>query len=179
MVKQLELMALREKRIGELLERVRQESIGFKKPPIIVIGGYALRAYVPFARYSRDCNFALPKGRDWVIDRIAEWLVELTTEARETYKTHGHLRLIQLIPAGKQTIKIVLDFLEGEIRGRAGERVLIDKIDRVIADVTDPRFLDSWRGTFITEEFTEKNQERCPKRTASSQKKDGSVPSRP
>lgn len=239
MVKQIELMALRERRIGELVERVRQKSKGFKKPPTIVIGGYALRAYIPLSRYSRDCDFVLPKGRGWAIDTVAEWLGDLTIEAKEKLESHGYLRLIELIPTGKRRIKISLDFMEGEIRGRTGERILIDKrflldskestiqiggaavkirvpsypdyfllklvsarpsdirdivalvwqkglpgikvltervgkivseserltgkMDRIVADVSDPRFLDSWRGTFITEEFTEKDKERVLK----------------
>ncbi|MBI4444306.1 MAG: hypothetical protein HY645_00235, partial [Acidobacteria bacterium] len=51
----------------------------------------------------------------------------------------------------------------GDLRKRANEIVaepgqLAGKADLVVADVSDPRFLDSWRGTFITEEFTEKDK---------------------
>ncbi|MBI4447189.1 MAG: nucleotidyl transferase AbiEii/AbiGii toxin family protein [Acidobacteria bacterium] len=234
MVSQIELMALREERIGELVERVRQKSKGFRKPPIIVIGGYALRAYVPFLRYSRDCDFALPMGKESAIESIAGWFRDLSQEAKEKQETHGYLRLVQLLPAGRRRIKISLDFMEGEIRGRAGETLMLDerfvrdsqhsaiqiggtsikirvpsyqdylllkllsarpsdvrdiaamvwkrglpktadfrkraneivtepdqlggKMKLLIADVSDPRFLDSWRGTFITEEFTEKDK---------------------
>jgi hypothetical protein len=234
LAKQLEIMALREKRIGELVERVGEQSKGFKKPPIIVIGGYALRAYVPLSRHSRDCDFALPKGKDWAIDRVAEWLDNLMVAGKHKQDSYGYLRLIQLIPAGKHQIKISLDFMEGEIRGRAGERILLDgrfvqdsteagiqigdhtiriqvpsyqdyfllklvsgrpgdardivalvwkrglpevealakraaeivwepeqiagKLETIISDVFDTRFLDSWRGTFITEEFVEEDK---------------------
>lgn len=47
MAKQLEFMTVREQRIGELVEYIRRKSGGFRRPPLIVIGGYALRAYVP------------------------------------------------------------------------------------------------------------------------------------
>ena len=236
MSRQLELMALRERRFGELVERISQKSRKFRSPRIIVIGGYALRAYVPFTRYSRDCDFALSKGRAWSIDRIAKWLPGLSVEAKQHLGTYGFLRLIQLISAGKLRLKISLDFMEGEVRGRSEEGLRIDRtfvadslqvmiqigerpisisvpsyqdyfllklfsgrpsdirdiaalvwkrgtpddasffarasetlsrpaalaenLGTVIADVADPRFLDSWRGTFITEEFTEADKRR-------------------
>src|SRR5437867_12054281 len=72
--RQLDLMKLREARIGELLRVVQKKSKNFNAPLLIVIGGYALRAHVPFARHSRDCDFAVPKpGEAWVIDKIAKW----------------------------------------------------------------------------------------------------------
>ena len=123
MAKQLELMALREKRIGELVERVREKSKGFEKPSLVVIGGYALRAFVPFARYSRDCDFAMPKGEGWQIDKVARWLADLTVEAKEKLDTHGYLRLIQLISAGRHRVKISLDFMEEIGRASCRERV--------------------------------------------------------
>ena len=61
MPRQIDLK-LREERIGELIEMVGSKSRNFTDPPIIVIGGYALRGHVPFQRYSRDCDFAMPKG---------------------------------------------------------------------------------------------------------------------
>ena len=57
----LERPELREARIGELLRTAQRKSKNFSSPPLIVIGGYALRVHVPFARYSRDCDFAIPK----------------------------------------------------------------------------------------------------------------------
>lgn len=160
----------------------------------------------------------------------------MTVEAERKEDNFGYLRLLQLIAAGKRRLKVSLDFMEGEIRGRSGERFLIDKkfaartvqksvplgdltipirvpayndyflmkllsarpsdvrdvvalvwkqripetrllvertdeiiaapegltkkLDVVISDVSDSRFLDSWRGTFITEEFKENDKKR-------------------
>jgi hypothetical protein len=227
-------MALRESRIGELVERVRQQSSGFAQPEIIVIGGYALRAFVPFARYSRDCDFALRRGRGWSLDRVVAWFPDLIVEAQETAEQYGYLRLVQLLGSGKTRAKIALDFMEGQVRGRTEEAFIIDRefvarsaesqiqiagkpvrirvpsyedylllkllsarpsdvrdlaaliwkngipepaslvarasnvinqpdriadnIKLVIKEVDDSRFIDSWRGTFITEEFTESNK---------------------
>ncbi|MDA2934721.1 nucleotidyl transferase AbiEii/AbiGii toxin family protein [Acidobacteria bacterium AH-259-D05] len=234
MARQLELMKLREQKISELVEYVQQKSRNFKKPPIIMIGGYALRAFIPFSRYSRDCDFALPKGKTWKIDRIEKWTPELTVQSKNKSENSGYLRLIQLVKAGKRKIQVSLDFMEGEITGRAGERFLIDKkfltesvqtrveigdkklsirvpsyqdyfllkvlsarpsdirdlaaliwkqgipkpsslakrvretvseprllrekLQLALDDISHPYFLDSWRGTFITEEFTEKDK---------------------
>ena len=65
MAKQLDLMRQREQRIAELIETVADKSKGFTNPPIVVIGGYALRAHVPFSRFSRDCDFAMPQQKHW------------------------------------------------------------------------------------------------------------------
>jgi hypothetical protein len=233
--KQLELMTLREKCIGQLVMRVGKESSGFRKPAMIVIGGYALRAFVPFARYSRDCDFALPHAKAWNIDTVAKWFPELAVEAHEHLEGFGYLRLIQLVPVGKSMVKVALDFMEGEIRGRGkeglpiddkfvseseeadigigGEKITIrvpayrdyfllkllsgrpsdvrdivvmiwkrgtpdlqslmhsaeetgvrerlpESLNLVVRDVSDSRFVDSWRGTFITQEFGEEDKKR-------------------
>jgi hypothetical protein len=236
------MMRRREARIGELVERLREKSHGFTQPPIIVVGGYALRAYVPIARYSRDCDFAISKGKAWNIDRILKWLNALTVEAVEKADAYGYLRVVQLVSAGKAKIKIALDFMEGEIRGRRGEgfvldgrffqdstvseiqiadrliairvpsyqdyfllkllsgrpsdvrdivamvwkrglpeieplveratdavnrpRQLTENLDVVLQDLSDARFLDSWRGTFLTQEFTEVEKKTVLKKLA-------------
>jgi len=233
--KQLELMTVREKRIGELGERVRQETSDFRKPAMIVIGGYALRVIVPFARYSRDCHFALPHGRSWTIDKIEKWFPDLRVQAKEKLNSYGYLRLIQSVPAGRSEMKIALDFMEGEIRGRgeAGlpiehvfaaesteseiviggksirirvpayrdyfllkllsarpsdvrnraamawkrgfpdlesliqrareasvDKLMAQGLEVVIGDISDNRFVDSWRGTFVAQEFSESDKTR-------------------
>ena len=62
-------MDKREQEIGELVNYLPQKSKGFTKPKLIVIGGYALRAFVPFSRYSRDCDFVLKEG----LDQVNKW----------------------------------------------------------------------------------------------------------
>ena len=237
MPKHLDLMKLREARIGELLRTAQKQSKNFSSPPLIVIGGYALRAHVPFARYSRDCDFAIPKLQDgWTIDKIPKWFPELSTQSKEKKERSGYLRLIQAIAAGKDRIKVSLDFMEGEVVDRSGERIQVDdslvsrsvampikvageeieirvpayedylllkllsarpsdvrdiaaliwhngapaaaslinrmheivsspahigkNLDIVVKEVSDPRFVDSWRGTFISEEFSEADNRR-------------------
>jgi len=70
LVKQIEIMQLREKEIGKLLEYISKKSEGFTKPKIITIGGYALRGHMPFSRYTRDCDFVLKKKNGWHLDSI-------------------------------------------------------------------------------------------------------------
>jgi hypothetical protein len=41
-----------------------------------MIGGYALRAFVPFSRSTRDCDFAMTKRDGWNIDRIKDIIFE-------------------------------------------------------------------------------------------------------
>jgi len=65
-------MKSRENEIAKLVDLIGDNSKNFTEPKLILIGGYALRAFVPFSRYTRDCDFALAKG-DWHIDAIKEW----------------------------------------------------------------------------------------------------------
>ena len=47
-------MRQREERIAELIRAVAEKSHDFANPPMAVIGGYALRAYIPFSYGSRQ-----------------------------------------------------------------------------------------------------------------------------
>jgi hypothetical protein len=242
-------MRQREQRIGELIQRVGTKSKAFASPTIIVIGGYALRAHIQFSRFSRDCDFALPKRSRFAIDRIAQWFPDLSIETKEKFDGYGFLRIIKMFPSGmrrpSEKIKVSLDFMEGEVRGRKGDSVLIDdefvensiaalipvgsssipvrvpsyedyfilKLmssrpsdirdiaalvatkgtpdnDRlhkriaatvnkpeqlventalVLKDLSDARFVDSWRGTFVTEQFTDADRKRITKEMKSFQ----------
>ena len=44
----------------------------------LVKEGYALKAFVPFSRYTRDCDFALRKINGWALDLIKNWLSKNT-----------------------------------------------------------------------------------------------------
>ena len=57
MVKHAELMNLREEEISKIIEQLSKQTDGFDKPKMILIGGYALRAFTSFSRYTRDCDF--------------------------------------------------------------------------------------------------------------------------
>ena len=235
MPKHIEVMERREEEIANLLKFISKKTDVFTKPKIITIGGYALRAYIPFKRYTRDCDFIIRKEKSWQIDTIKEWL---SNKIRvETYKkedSYGYLRFIKFILINKMRAKISLDFMEGEVRGRNNEEiVLIDKRliqeskrigmmigkneielfvpsytdylilklvsarasdirdvaalvwkngipdgieerageilphpeiikknieTKVVPDISDKRFVNSWRGTFITAEFTDKER---------------------
>ena len=232
-------MRQREQRIAELIETVAEKSKGFTNPPIVVIGGYALRAHVPFSRFSRDWDFAMPQQKNWAIDKIEKWFPALSAQTKEKHGSYGFLRLIKIISGAGNKIKVSLDFMEGEVRGRKGDSVLIDEdfiaqsvqttihvgdlaipvkvpsyedyfilklmssrpsdirdivalvaakgipdetrlrkriagivnkpeqlsenLELVFKDLSDPRFVDSWRGTFVTEAFAEADKKRVRK----------------
>ena len=70
MPKHIDIMRMREEEIFSLLEFISQKTQGFSDPKLITIGGYALRAYIPFSRYTRDCDFVMRKEVDWGIDTL-------------------------------------------------------------------------------------------------------------
>lgn len=232
MVKHSEIMNLREEEIGRIVEQLSKQTDGFENPKIVLIGGYALRAFTSLSRYTRDCDFVLKKSDGWNLDRIQRLLPkDLSTEAFEKRGSYGFLRCIKLLKVGA---KISIDFMEGEVRGRTDEQVffvtekflqrtkkmkitvtektiemyvpdytdylilklmsikpsdirdiatliwkngipddLRDEAKKALAhpeiieknlkliqkDISDKRFLDSWKGTFVTTEFTEKTKE--------------------
>ncbi|UCE73043.1 MAG: hypothetical protein JSV56_08360 [Methanomassiliicoccales archaeon] len=235
MPKHIDMMRLREEEVFSLLELISQNTQGFSNPKCITIGGYAIRAYIPFSRYTRDCDFVLKKTKKWQIDEINRMLLgRIKTEIFEKKEKYGFLKMISIIQSGKTKIKVSLDFMEGQVRGRTGKQiVLIDEkfidnstltkiqiagkeIDIYVPDYTDylimkvvsgrpsdvrdiaaliwkndvpktldirlkeilpfpdiffknineivvpaisdKRFVNSWRGTFITTEFTEESK---------------------
>lgn len=237
MVKHAEIMNLRELEIGRIIEHLSEQTDGFEKPKMVLIGGYALRAFTSLSRYTRDCDFALQKSEGWTIDQIQKMLAkEMSVEAFEKRDTYGFLRCIKLF---KPNVKISIDFMEGEVRGRSDEQIFCvtdkflqkaKKVNITIADktiemyvpdytdylilklmsarpsdirdiatlvwkngvpadlkgrakktlanpeiienntitiandISDKRFLDSWKGTFVTTEFTEKTKEEVLKK---------------
>lgn len=223
-------MNLREVEIGRIIRCLSDQTGGFEDPQLVLIGGYALRAFTTFSRYTRDCDFVLQRnGESWNLDRLQNLLSGLmcvdTCEKRESY---GFMRCVKELSVGGA--KISIDFMEGQVRGRSDEQVffvsdeflskiskiemaiagevfevyvpdytdylllklmsarpsdvrdiatlvwkrgipenlriqakkmlaypeVIDKnLPLIISDVADKRFLDSWKGTFVTTEFTE------------------------
>jgi hypothetical protein len=120
---------MREDLMAGLIRRVAEKSEGFVRPPITAIGGYALRAFIPFSRYTRGCGFVLPKGEPWSVDRICDWFPggprRKTLEKRETF---GFLRMVDFLTVGKKSARVAIDFMEGEVRGRTSEQIV--SIDR-------------------------------------------------
>lgn len=235
MVKHSEVMKLREEEISRLIEYLSRQTDGFENPKIVMIGGYALRAFTSLSRYTRDCDFVLKKLNGWNLDKIQKLLPkDLSTEVFEKRDTYGFLRCIKLLKVNGKSAKISIDFMEGEVRGRTKEQVffitekflqktrkvkipIAEKITEIyvpdytdyiilkimsvrpsdirdiatliwkngipddlkerakkalahpeileknmkliIDDILDKRFLDSWKGTFVTTEFTEKTKD--------------------
>lgn len=122
-MRSIDLMRKREDAIGELVLHLSDKSEGFTQPKLVVIGGYALRAFIPFSRYSRDCDFVLEKG----LETIKGWIPEdVTIEAIEQKEDYGFMRWAKILGEGKQKIRLGLDFLEGQVRGRDDEAFTID-----------------------------------------------------
>lgn len=232
MVKHAEIMNLREEEMSRIIKQLSKQTEGFENPKMVLIGGYALRAFVSFSRYTRDCDFVLKKTNGWHIDEIKKMLSkDMNTQAFEKRDSYGFLRCIKLLKTGA---KISIDFMEGEVRGRTDAQVfsitesfmqkakkvkitIADKsiemyvpnfanylilklmsarpsdtrdiatlvwkngvpdnlkeeakktltypeileknLELIISDISDKRFLNSWKGTFITTEFTEEIKE--------------------
>jgi hypothetical protein len=239
LVKHFEIMNLREEEIGRIIEQLSKQTDGFENPKIVMIGGYALRAFTSLSRYTRDCDFVLKKIDGWNLDKIKKLLPkDLSVEAFEKRGDYGFLRCIKLLKVNGRSAKISIDFMEGEVRGRMEEQVffitekflqktkkvkipiakkmieiyvsdytdylilkimsarpsdirdiatliwkdgipddLEERAKKVLAHpdileknlkliinhVSDERFLDSWKGTFVTTEFTEKTKEKVLK----------------
>jgi len=239
LAKQFEIMNLREEEIGRIIEQLSKQTEGFENPKIVMIGGYALRAFTSLSRYTRDCDFVLKKIDGWNLDKIKKLLPkDLSVETLEKRGDYGFLRCIKLLKVNGRSAKISIDFMEGEVRGRMEEQVffitekflqktkkvkipiakkmieiyvsdytdylilkimsarpsdirdiatliwkdgipddLEERAKKVLAhpdileknlkliinDVSDERFLNSWKGTFVTTEFTEKTKEKVLK----------------
>lgn len=235
MVKYSEIMNFREGEIAKLIEYFSKQTGGFENPKIVMIGGYALRAFTALSRYTRDCDFVLKKLNGWNLDKIKKLLPkDLSIEAFEKRGNYGFLRCIKPLRVNGRRAKIAIDFMEGEVRGRTDEQIFFvtnkflqkskktkipiagkdaeifvpnytdylilkimsarpsdirdiatlvwkkgipedveeraektlaypeiveKKLKLIIDDISNKRFLDSWRGTFITTEFTEEIKE--------------------
>jgi len=102
-------MKLREKEIRKLIEYFSNKSDGFENPKLIMVGGYALRAFIPLSRYTRDCDFVLKKLNGWNLDKIKEWLPkDLAIEVFEKRDSYGFLRCIKILKniIGDKTILV-------------------------------------------------------------------------
>lgn len=117
----LDLMKAREEEIGKLVLLLSEKSHGFTKPKLVVIGGYALRAHLPFSRYSRDCDFVLNDGLE-TIDKWRPKGIEL-----ETMQEDGRfMRWSKPFGEGKRKAHLGLDFMAGAVTNRQGASFKID-----------------------------------------------------
>lgn len=132
MPKAIELMKRRgEEEILSSLLSLSEKAKGFTEPELIMIGGYALRAFIPFSRFTRDCDFAMMKRNGWNIDRIKGFLPEgYLVEEEQKHNDYGFLRCMKSVKHNRTRVKISIDFMEGEIRGREAKEVI--KIDKAM-----------------------------------------------
>jgi hypothetical protein len=122
-------MKIREHEIHQIIELISKKSNDFAKPKIITIGGYGLRAFIPFSRFTRDCDFVLKRNeKGWNLDQIKNWLPkDISVEAFKKEQDHVFLRVIKPIKFQRRSIKLAIDFMEGQVRGRAQKEII--KID--------------------------------------------------
>ena len=131
MPKARDLMKRREEEISNSVAFLSERTKGFTDPELMMIGGYALRAFIPFSRFTRDCDFALMKRDGWNVDRIKEILPEgYLVEEEQKRNSYGFLRCIKFVKHDKARVKVSMDFMEGEIRGREKKEII--KIDDVM-----------------------------------------------
>lgn len=123
MPKHKDVMQEREMEIGKILKYLYLKTDKFRNPKLILIGGYALRNYVPFSRYSRDCDFALKEG----IDKIKKIRpANMTLETFERKDSFAFMRWSKITEIGGKKVKTGVDFMESEIRGRENEIFRVD-----------------------------------------------------
>ena len=122
------MMKRREKEILKTIFHLSEKTDCFTDPELVMVGGYALRAFISLSRFTRDCDFALRKKNGWNIDRLKKILPDYSVEEEQKRGTYGFLRCIKFVKHDKARVKVSMDFMEGEIRGReAKEIILIDK----------------------------------------------------
>jgi len=126
--KAIKLMRKREDEILEMIKYLARVTRGFTSPKLVLIGGYALRAFIKFSRYTRDCDFVLKKRNGWHLDFLKEFLPkDWGIENFEKRHSYGFMRWLKYIRYNKTKIRVSIDFMEGEIRGREPhDIVLID-----------------------------------------------------
>ncbi|MBI4528078.1 MAG: nucleotidyl transferase AbiEii/AbiGii toxin family protein [Deltaproteobacteria bacterium] len=129
MPSQLELLTAREEEVRKLVEWLGNKTNGFEDPKLVLIGGYALRAYIPFSRATRDCDFVLEKGEPWHIDTIKRLLPRgMSISSEEKRGDYAFLRCLKIFRVGRLEAKISLDFMESKVISRTtNQEVLINQ----------------------------------------------------
>jgi len=119
-------MKRREEEISNSLLHLSEKTNGLTDPKLVMIDGYALRAFIPLSRFTRDCDFALMKRNGWSIDKLKKVLPEgYSIEEEEKHDSYGFLRCVKFVKHNKARVKVSMDFMEGEIRGRESKEVII------------------------------------------------------
>ena len=102
MPKYVELMRKREEETGCLLEVIGEHTDQFRNPRVLTVGGYALRAYVPFTRYTRDCDLLAARGIDPILVEGGSRIITSFLKERfvsKVYITMAPILIGQGVPA--------------------------------------------------------------------------------
>ncbi|MBS7611777.1 nucleotidyl transferase AbiEii/AbiGii toxin family protein [Candidatus Bathyarchaeota archaeon] len=122
----IEMMKKREEELLKAILHLSEKSCGFTNPRLLLTGGYALRAFIPFSRFTRDCDFIVRKKDGWNLDDLKAILPEgYSVEKEEKHKDYGFMRWTKFIQYNKVKVRVSLDFMEGEIRGRKAEEIIL------------------------------------------------------
>lgn len=117
-------MNKREEEMAELIFWLSEKSKSFTNPKMIVIGGYALRAFIPFSRYSRDYDFVMKEG----INVVKDWIPkDIEIEIFKRKDSYSYMRWVKIFEVGKKKAKLGIDFMEGLVKGRENEAFSIDE----------------------------------------------------
>ena len=93
---------------------------------MILIGGYTLRGFIPYSRATRDCDFVMQEQDGWNVDRIRRWRAEgFSVDTLEKRETYAFMKWVRLLSLGRRSGKVSVDFMEGDVRGRATNQVVL------------------------------------------------------
>lgn len=122
-----QIMQMREDELGKLIEFMSEKTNDFTKPKLILIGGYALRKYIPESRFSKDCDFVFKSVEGVDIWAIRGWAnKELQIGAFKKEKEYGFIKFKKIIETKNVKIPVSIDIYENQIRGRKGELIILD-----------------------------------------------------
>ena len=134
------MLQLREKEIFEILKKI-------KKYKFVLIGGYAVNAYTPLARFSIDCDIVVKDKNE--VKEIEETLLDLgyAREENNKDKTSYYGDFLRLEKDLGDSIKVSIDILIKEVADRQTNSTFS-------ADwVFDNSEIRALRGKTITEEL--------------------------
>ena len=90
-------MRRREEEILRALKHLSEKTDGFSNPRLLLIGGYALRVFIPLTRFTRDCDF-VAKKEEWTIDWLRGLLLEgFSVERLEKRGSYGFMKCVKLV----------------------------------------------------------------------------------
>ncbi|MFQ5711905.1 MAG: hypothetical protein ACE5GD_09035 [Candidatus Geothermarchaeales archaeon] len=122
MPRAIDAMKRREEELLKAVKHLSERTDGFTKPMLIMVGGYALRAFIPFSRFTRDCDFIVRKRDGWNLDDLKVILPEgYSVEAEERHESCGYMRWIKFVRYDRVRVKVSLDFIDKREKGRGDD----------------------------------------------------------